>query len=85
MTNDRQLLAAAAVGGIGIALLSEDQSHPLVRSGALEPVLSREMGTSIGLFVAYPDRTFLPPRSRVFVDAVVDAARNWPDHTGRSR
>ena len=66
VTNDRELLRAACAAGHGLALLSDIPAVP----APLVPVLPR-VGARLGLYVVYPDRPLLPPRTRVFVDAMV--------------
>ena len=77
ITNDRRLLLAIAIAGGGIALLSENQYGLPIRTGELVRVLPDPVGTTIGLYVVYPDRAILTTRSRVFVDAVIQFASQW--------
>jgi len=71
ISNDRALLVSAAVAGRGIALLSTFNARDALASGALLPVLSRRIGSKIGLHVIYPERRVLAPKVRVFVDEIV--------------
>lgn len=65
-TDDRTLLRAAVMQGLGIGLLT----HLPVLPPELVPVCPA-VGAEVGVFVVYPDRELLPPRTRAFVDAVV--------------
>lgn len=67
VTDDRSLLRAATSAGLGISLLGAIPSPP---AGVRRVLLA--VGTVIGLHVVYPSRRLLPPRTRAFVDAVVD-------------
>ncbi len=68
VTNDRTLLREVCAAGAGIALLSDVPALP----ADLVPLLP-EIGARVDLHVVYPERGLLPPRARVFVDAVVEA------------
>ena len=70
-SDDRQLLKAMALAGQGIALLSEHNCGHAIAAGQLRWVLADLVGTTMSLYVVYPQRDVLPPRVRVFIDAVV--------------
>ncbi len=69
-SNDIDLLCDAAVGGLGIALLPRALVAPHLESGALVQVLAGVVGTELQIALVYPERTFLPPQVRAFIDAV---------------
>lgn len=69
-SNDIHLLCDAAVGGLGIALLPRALAAPHLDSGALVQVLAGVVGTELQIALVYPDRAFLPPQVRAFIDAV---------------
>ena len=71
-TNDRGLLLRLAVAGRGIALLTHRAVAEPLSTGALVPVLPEWVGTSTTLSVVYAERERVPPKVRVFVDALVD-------------
>ncbi|HEU4582887.1 MAG TPA: LysR family transcriptional regulator [Polyangiaceae bacterium] len=80
-SNDVQLLCAAALRGVGIAFLPLLIAHPHLESGALVPVLQGVLAAESQIAVVYPEREFVPPQVRAFVDAVVE----WgPAALGRS-
>ncbi|WP_221622782.1 LysR family transcriptional regulator [Burkholderia anthina] len=69
-SNDIALLCEAAVSGLGIALLPRDLVSPHLESGALLQVLAGVIGAELHIALVYPDRTFLPPQVRAFIDEV---------------
>jgi DNA-binding transcriptional LysR family regulator len=69
-SNDIDLLCDAAVGGLGIALLPRNLVAPHLASGALVQVLAGVVGAEMQIALVYPERTFLPPQVRAFIDAV---------------
>jgi DNA-binding transcriptional LysR family regulator len=70
-TNDMFLLLDAAVRGQGIAVLPLLLVRPLLESGALLHVLAGSIEAESRVAVVYPEREFVPPQVRAFVDAVV--------------
>ncbi|WP_228681263.1 LysR family transcriptional regulator [Acinetobacter pittii] len=70
-SNDIGLLCDAAVRGLGIALLPHSLVASHLDSGALVQVLADVVGAEMQIAVVYPERAFLPPKVRVFIDAVV--------------
>lgn len=69
--NDIDLLCSAAVRGLGIALLPSILVSPHLESGALVQVLAGVVGTELRIGLVYPERVFVPPQVRAFIDAVV--------------
>ncbi len=70
-SNDIALLCDAAMRGLGIALLPESLVAPHVERGALAQVLADVVGAEMQIALVYPERAFLPPQVRAFIDAVV--------------
>jgi DNA-binding transcriptional LysR family regulator len=70
-SNELRLLVVAAVRGLGIALLPDLALGDLVASGQLVHVLPGVVEAENRVAVVYPEREFLPPQVRAFVDAVV--------------
>ncbi|NML17926.1 hypothetical protein HHL10_23425 [Azohydromonas sp. G-1-1-14] len=62
---------SAVLAGIGIDQLPSDLAAPLVEQGRLVRLLARHTTERFGLYVHYPQRAHLPPRSRLFIDFVV--------------
>jgi DNA-binding transcriptional LysR family regulator len=71
VSNDRDLLISAAVGGRGIALLTAFNTQEELASGALVPVLPELVGGKMALFIVYADGRDAPPKVRAFVEEVV--------------
>lgn len=70
-SNDLDLLRDAALQGLGIAFLPLMVTHAALASGALVAVLPDTLYTEAVIAVVYPEREFVPPAVRAFVDAVV--------------
>jgi len=73
------LLADAAVAGLGIVYLYEDWLRPHLDSGALEPVLEAWWRPFSGPFLYYPGRRLVPAPLRAFIDFV---RASWPPRAG---
>jgi DNA-binding transcriptional LysR family regulator len=73
-SNELSLLRDAAVRGLGIAYLPLMTVHQDLRSGALVQVLPDKLRAEAQVAVVYPERQFVPPAVRAFVDAVVEWA-----------
>lgn len=71
-SNDIALLCEAAVSGLGIALLPHNLVSPHLKSGALVQVLAGVVGTEMQIALVYPERAFMPPQVRAFIEAVAD-------------
>jgi DNA-binding transcriptional LysR family regulator len=69
--NDILLLCDAALEGLGIALLPLAVVRPHLERGALVHVLPGAIQAEAQFAVVYPEREFLPPPVRAFIDAVV--------------
>lgn len=81
-TNEITLLCAAALRGLGIAFLPLLVAGPHLESGALVRVLPSVIQAETQFAVVYPEREFVPPQVRAFVDAVVAWASTDPDVSG---
>jgi DNA-binding transcriptional LysR family regulator len=78
-SNDLRLLREAALRGLGIALLPRIVLADLIETGALVHVLPGVVEGENRLAVVYPEREFLPPHVRAFVDSLVE----WAPALGR--
>ena len=76
--NDFAALGAACKAGLGVAQLPLVQVLPELRRGELVLLHPELSPRGLQLYLHYPDRQ-LPPRVRVFVDFVLDSARDHPD------
>jgi DNA-binding transcriptional LysR family regulator len=71
VANDLQLLEAAALGGLGIALAPMLMVTPRLERGELVHVLPDLIREEARVALVYPEKEFLPPQVRAFIDAVV--------------
>lgn len=74
-TNDMELALQAALSGASIALIPEVFLDEQIKSGRLEVVLPEVVGALSSVTVVYPDRAYLPPKVRAFVDLAVERLR----------
>lgn len=72
VANDGQLIREAALRGLGILQQPSYVIHDDLRAGRLVPVLPDWSPHGLVMNVAYPSRTYLPQRSRLFLDAMLD-------------
>jgi DNA-binding transcriptional LysR family regulator len=90
-SNEVWLLCEAAVRGLGIALLPGLVVAPHIAAGELVCVLPGVIESEAQIAALYPEREFVPPQVRAFVDALVAwAAREFADfqeqaHPARAR
>ncbi|WP_238122162.1 MULTISPECIES: LysR family transcriptional regulator [unclassified Xanthobacter] len=76
-TNSNEVVRAAVLASVGIALRSTWDVGPELRSGALQVVLPQwHASRRVGVFAVYPSRRFLPLKVRLFIDHL--AARFGP-------
>jgi DNA-binding transcriptional LysR family regulator len=68
--DDEGMMLEAALAGLGLAYLVEDQVAPLVRSGALSRVLEDWCAPFPGFFLYYPGRRQVSPALAAFIDAI---------------
>ncbi|MBS9721332.1 LysR family transcriptional regulator [Tianweitania sp. BSSL-BM11] len=59
---------AAAVSGLGFALLPDFVAAPAIEAGTLVSVLDDRIPRDGGIFVVYPHRRYLPAKVRALVD-----------------
>lgn len=59
---------AAAVAGLGFAMLPDFIAAPEIASGRLIPVLDDRILQGGGIFAVYPHRRYLPAKVRILVD-----------------
>lgn len=72
-------LVHAAIDGHGVIRLPTFMVNSEIESGALQPVLlSTNWGVS-GLYALYPNTSFLPNRTRVFIDYLVSRFGDEPE------
>ena len=72
---------AAAIAGLGFAILPDFIAAPEIESGRLVSVLDGRALTGGGIFAVYPHRRYLPAKVRVFVDFLVQWFKAGDDPT----
>lgn len=68
MVGQLGLCRAAALQGFGVTLLPERMTRADVEAGRLVVVLGESVGRSEQVCLAYPERAFIDPKVRAFVD-----------------
>jgi DNA-binding transcriptional LysR family regulator len=71
-SNNGELHAEAAAGGIGIALEPDMILMPYVRDGRLVPLLGEYLSPPLPIYAVYPSRKHLSAKVRVFIDFLVE-------------
>lgn len=71
-SDELNLLASAAIEGVGVALLPTELVARHVEKGVLQPVLPEQVGEADGLYVAYPASRPVPARTLAFVAFATD-------------
>ncbi|HUJ74021.1 MAG TPA: LysR family transcriptional regulator [bacterium] len=67
-TNNAEALRAAALGGLGLALLPTFIVGADLQKGLLLPVLQRHVSSDTAIFAVYPQHRHQSPKVRAFVD-----------------
>lgn len=62
----------AVMQGLGMALMPDPVTKPLRDDGTLEWVMPEVVHATASAALVYPDRTFLPPQVRAFIDHTVE-------------
>jgi DNA-binding transcriptional LysR family regulator len=78
VTNDVGLRRSAARDGFGIALAPIPSVRDDLQAGTLEMVLPHVVGVEAWLSVVYPERAFVQPKVRAFVDHLLTWAASLP-------
>ena len=68
--NDVPMILTAAMEGVGLACVMEDQATALLKAGKLERVLEEWCPSFSGYHLYYPDRRQLPPAFTLLIDAL---------------
>ena len=81
-SNNPDILLEAAVAGIGVTLMPTFLASDSIRSGALKMVLEDYETLEVQVYAVYPSRSFLPAKTRVFVDYLKERITDPPywDH-----
>jgi DNA-binding transcriptional LysR family regulator len=87
LSNNGSALWMAALHGVGLSVVPSFMSGSDYAAGLVEPVLPDWSLTELRVYALYPQRRFVPPKVRVFVDALRaiygDGTRDpwWPPVT----
>lgn len=68
LVDNSDILLSCGLAGLGIIQATFDALAPHIASGALEEVLPQYPSVSKPVSVMYPDRRYLAPKVRVFID-----------------
>lgn len=75
IANHTDTLLRAAIDGAGITSVALDMVAPYLTSGNLVRVLNPWITGRLAMYAALPSRKFIPQRSRVFLDYLVERTR----------
>jgi len=75
LANSPDLLTRMALEGVGIAAVSDFYVHQHMQRGDLQRVLPDWCLTPAPAWAVFPGRKLMPARTRVFIDAVIDALK----------
>lgn len=70
--NDTQTMLDFAVAGLGIVKLHHYVVKEQLEQGTLQEVLSAYNNPEIPIYVAYPQRRYIPSKTRCFIDFIVE-------------
>mgnify|MGYP001171623261 FL=1 len=70
--NNGNILCNAAVGGLGIVYQPTFLVHEHLRSGRLVRLFDDWQTDEMKAYIVYPNRKFLLPKVRTFIDFIVD-------------
>lgn len=76
--NSPMAARAAAVAGLGFAILPDFIAAAEIEAGRLVPLLDECIPKGGGIFAVYPHRRYLPAKVRVFVDFLVQWFKQFP-------
>lgn len=79
IANHTDTLLRAAIDGAGITSVSLDIVAPYLTRGDLVRVLNPWVTGQLAMYAALPSRKFIPERSRVFLDYLVERTREQND------
>lgn len=75
LANHTDTLLRAALDGAGLTSVSVDIAAPYLTRGELVRVLSPWITGRLALYAALPSRKFIPQRTRVFLDYLIEQTR----------
>ncbi len=74
--NHTETLVRAVLGGAGITSMAIDLAAPYLTRGELVRVLRPWISGRLSLYAALPSRKFMPERTRIFLEFLIDRMRN---------
>jgi DNA-binding transcriptional LysR family regulator len=75
LANHTDSLLRAAIDGAGITSVAVDMVAPYLTRGELVRVLTPWITGRLSMYAAVPTRKFMPQRTRVFLDFLVEETR----------
>lgn len=83
-----EVIYSAVLDGIGIGLVAEYMCYEPLASGELVSLLPEwTVDHSVGIYVIFPSRQHLPPKTRAFADFLTENFHNpvWSQDTAKPR
>lgn len=77
--NEMEAVCELARLGLGVAQLPGHEVMPYIRNGELEAVMTDMASLERSIYICFPHRDHIAPRTRVFVDFLVEHLSNHPD------
>ncbi|GGY27732.1 LysR family transcriptional regulator [Paludibacterium paludis] len=77
--NEMEAVCEIARLGLGIAQLPGHEVMPYIRAGELEAVMTDMVSLERSIYICFPHRDHIAPRTRVFVDFLVEKLADHPD------
>ncbi|WP_292897040.1 LysR family transcriptional regulator [Nitratireductor sp.] len=78
--NSPMAARAAALSGLGFAILPDFIADPEISAGRLVPLLEQNSFDGAGIYAIYPHRRYLPAKVRAFVDFLAQWLKeNYPN------
>lgn len=77
--NEMEAVCELARLGMGVAQLPGHEVVHFIRTGELEAVLTDMVSLERSIYICFPHRDHIAPRTRVFVDFVVEKLAEHPD------
>ena len=76
-SNSGRSIVSAASKGLGIAYLPRTSYGNAIKEGALVPILEPYWTKNIATWIVYANRNFMPARSRLAIDFLLDRFKDW--------
>lgn len=74
--NDAQTMLNFALEGLGIVKLHHYVVKEYLERGSLQELLTTYNNSEIPIYVAYPQRRYIPSKTRCFIDFIVEKIKN---------